>query len=90
MQRRSSRCHLLRWALLPVLLASCATLRQLQFEQPTVRLEAVESLGRSHGGPVIGYADAPVFAEPYLSAMPVPAPPVPPEPPEPPEPQKKK
>ena len=49
----------------------------------SLRLEAVQSLGSVHGGPMIGYADAPVFAEPYLSTVPVPVPdpPVPPKPP---------
>jgi HEAT repeat protein len=57
----------------------------------SLRLEAVRSLGSVHRGPMIGYADAPVFAEPYLHAMPMPVPaPDPPETPKPPEPPKKK
>ncbi len=52
----------------------------------SLRLEAVQSLGSVHGGPVIGYADAPIFVRPHLSTMPVPAP----DPPKPPVPPKKK
>lgn len=55
----------------------------------SLRLEAVQSLGRVHGGPMIGYGEAPVFAEPYLATMPVPAP-NPPKPPTPPKPPKEK
>jgi len=55
----------------------------------SLRLEAVQSLGSARGGPMIGYADAPIFAEPYISAVPVPAP-APPAPPALPKPPKEK
>jgi LEA14-like dessication related protein len=44
-QRRRPVAPPLCSALLPLLLASCATLRQLQFETPTVELAAIEITG---------------------------------------------
>jgi LEA14-like dessication related protein len=44
-QRRTKRFAAVCPALLAVLLASCATLKHLQFEQPTVDLKAIEIAG---------------------------------------------
>ncbi len=43
--RRSTCYPSVRLAVLAMLLTSCATLRQLQFEQPSVDLEAIEITG---------------------------------------------
>lgn len=48
--RPSSWTRPVRCALVPVLLASCATLRHLHFEQPTVELEAIEITGLGASG----------------------------------------